>query len=85
MFSLYVHINSGCIQSNRLAHAFNFAVRYTKGEEKVCVLDRNPWLAKMGDVMFFPSCVKTDACVVFDVTAGIMNDAVCCELCGYPV
>jgi len=26
---------------------FNFAVRYTKGEENVCVLDRNPWLAKM--------------------------------------
>jgi len=26
---------------------FDFAVRYTKGEEKVCVLDRNPWLAKM--------------------------------------
>jgi len=25
-----------------------FAVRYTKGEEKVSVLDRNPWLAKMG-------------------------------------
>jgi len=26
---------------------FDFTVRYTKGEEKVCVLDRNPWLAKM--------------------------------------
>jgi len=26
---------------------FEYAVRYTKGEEKVCVLDRNPWLAKM--------------------------------------
>jgi len=26
---------------------FEFAVRYTKGEENVCVLDRNPWLAKM--------------------------------------
>jgi len=25
----------------------DFAMRYTKGEEKVCVLDRNPWLAKM--------------------------------------
>jgi len=25
----------------------DFAVRYTKSEEKVCVLDRNPWLAKM--------------------------------------
>jgi len=37
--------NSGCIQSNNLARAFNFAVRYTKGEEKVCVLDRNSWLA----------------------------------------
>jgi len=24
-----------------------FAVRYTKAEEKVYVLDRNPWLAKM--------------------------------------
>jgi len=22
---------------------FQFAVRYTKGEEKVCVMDRNPW------------------------------------------
>jgi len=47
MFSLYVHLNSGGIQSNRLARAFDFAVRYTKGEEKVCVLDRNHWLAKM--------------------------------------
>jgi len=28
---------------------FEFAVRYTKGEEKVCVLDRKPWLAKMRD------------------------------------
>jgi len=26
---------------------FEFAVRYTKGEEKVCVLDPNPCLAKM--------------------------------------
>jgi len=26
---------------------FEFAVRYIKGEEKLCVLDRNPWLAKM--------------------------------------
>jgi len=26
---------------------FDFAVRYIKGEEKVCVLDRNPWLTKM--------------------------------------
>jgi len=26
---------------------FKFAVRYAKGEEKVCVLDRKPWLAKM--------------------------------------
>jgi len=33
---------SGCIQSNRSARAFEFAVRYTKSEEKVCVLDRNP-------------------------------------------
>jgi len=47
MFSLYVHLNSGCIQSNRLARAFEFDVRYTKGEEKLCVLDRNPCLAKM--------------------------------------
>jgi len=39
--------NSGYIQSNRLASAFDFAVRYTKGEEKVCVPDRNPWLGKM--------------------------------------
>jgi len=30
-----------------LLRDFEFAVRYTKGEEKVCVLDRNPWLAKM--------------------------------------
>jgi len=29
-----------CIQSNRLASAFHFGMRYTKGEEKVCVLDR---------------------------------------------
>jgi len=28
---------------------FDFAVRYTKGEEKVCVLDCNPWLAKMSE------------------------------------
>jgi len=28
-----------------------FAMRYTKGEEKVCVLDRNPWLAKMRETM----------------------------------
>jgi len=39
--------NSGCIQPNRLARAFDFVVGYTKGEEKVCVLDGNPWLAKM--------------------------------------
>jgi len=26
---------------------FDFAVRYTKGEEKVSVLDCNPWLVKM--------------------------------------
>jgi len=39
--------NSGYIQSNRLARAFDFDVRYTKGEVKVCVLDRNPWLAKL--------------------------------------
>jgi len=25
---------------------FKFAMRHTKGEEKVCVLDRKPWLAK---------------------------------------
>jgi len=31
---------------------------------KVC-LDSSP----NGDAMFFPSCVETDACVVFDVTA----------------
>jgi len=30
-----------------LPRDFDFAVRYTKGEDKVCVLDRNPWLAKM--------------------------------------
>jgi len=30
---------------------FDFAVRSTKGEEKVCVLDRNPWLAKMVSVI----------------------------------
>jgi len=35
---------SGCIQPNSLACAFDFAVRYTKGEEKV--LDHNSWLAK---------------------------------------
>jgi len=34
-------------QSNSLARAFDFAVRYTKGEKKVCELDRKPWLAKM--------------------------------------
>jgi len=28
-----------------------FAVRYTKGEEKVCVLDRNPSLEKMGRII----------------------------------
>jgi len=30
---------------------FEFAVRYTKGEETVCVLDHNPWLAKMHEDM----------------------------------
>jgi len=61
MFSLYVHLNSGCIQSNRLALAFDFSVRYTKGEEKVCVLDRNPWLAKMNLKMYVAKL-----CYMFD-------------------
>jgi len=39
--------NSRCIQSHRLARDFEFAMIYTKGEAKVCVLGRNPWLAKM--------------------------------------
>jgi len=31
---------------------FDFTVRYTKDEEKVYVLDRNPWLAKMQFYLF---------------------------------
>jgi len=45
--SRLVHPYSVCIQSNRLARAFDFVPRYTKGEEKICVLDSNPWLPKM--------------------------------------
>jgi len=30
---------------------FEFAVRYAKGEEKVCVRDQNTWLGKMCDYM----------------------------------
>jgi len=48
----YFHLYSGCIQLNCLARAFDFAVRYTKGEEKVCVLDCNPWLAKMAQLLY---------------------------------
>jgi len=32
---------------------FDFDVRYTKGEEKVYVLDRNPWLSKIVDFCTF--------------------------------
>jgi len=47
MFSLYVrrdwhgapNSTLAASQSNYLARAFDFAERYTKGEEKVCVLE----------------------------------------------
>jgi len=49
--------NSACIQSNRFARAFDFVVRYTKGEEKVCVLDRKPCLTKMS-VLYIGELIK---------------------------